>query len=379
MIRHLIIGGKLFATLVPISPNFRFRSGIIKPKVRYVLSRFAFCRRSGSDLIIESPLSHAQLMLHDPRTISIFSKLSQPAYYSDFISKENGISKRTALLLMNLFHNAGALSEVTRTGRIREEEDPALKQWEFHDLLFHSRSRTGRHSNPYGKTEPFKGKIKAPRAIIERSGKKIQLESPDIAALCKKDSPFTQVVEQRRSRRQHKEPAITLSELGELLYRSARVRSVSAGEKYQITGRVYPGSGAAYELEIYLVINRCKGISAGLYHYCPLKHQLCRISFRTQALNRLLQSAAYTAHTSIPQILLILSARFQRMMWRYRSISYASILKDAGVLFQNFYLVASAMNLAACALGVGNSDLFAKVARTNYYEETSVGEMILGK
>jgi hypothetical protein len=42
------------------------------------------------------------------------------------------------------------------------------------------------------------------------------------------------------------------------------------------------------------------------------------------------------------------------------------------------YLVATAMGLAPCALGGGDSDLFAAVARTNYYAETSVGEFILG-
>jgi hypothetical protein len=36
------------------------------------------------------------------------------------------------------------------------------------------------------------------------------------------------------------------------------------------------------------------------------------------------------------------------------------------------------MNLAPCALGNGNSDLFAAAAGTDYYAETSVGEFILG-
>ena len=36
------------------------------------------------------------------------------------------------------------------------------------------------------------------------------------------------------------------------------------------------------------------------------------------------------------------------------------------------------MGLAPCALGTGDSDLFAKIADLDYYEETSVGEFILG-
>jgi hypothetical protein len=36
------------------------------------------------------------------------------------------------------------------------------------------------------------------------------------------------------------------------------------------------------------------------------------------------------------------------------------------------------MGLAACALGGGDSDLFAAAAGTDYYTESSVGEFILG-
>ena len=43
------------------------------------------------------------------------------------------------------------------------------------------------------------------------------------------------------------------------------------------------------------------------------------------------------------------------------------------------YLAATVQGLAACALGNGNSDLFAKLARTDYYAESSVGEFILGR
>lgn len=38
----------------------------------------------------------------------------------------------------------------------------------------------------------------------------------------------------------------------------------------------------------------------------------------------------------------------------------------------------TAMNLAPCGIGAGDSDLFAKAAGCNYYAETSVGEFALG-
>jgi hypothetical protein len=36
------------------------------------------------------------------------------------------------------------------------------------------------------------------------------------------------------------------------------------------------------------------------------------------------------------------------------------------------------MNLAPCGLGTGDSDLFSQAVGTDYYEETSVGELLLG-
>lgn len=78
------------------------------------------------------------------------------------------------------------------------------------------------------------------------------------------------------------------------------------------------------------------------------------------------------------QVLLVLTARFQRLSWKYSSLAYSLILKDVGGVFQSMYLAATAMELAPCALGCGDSDLFAKAVGSDYYAETSVGEFLLG-
>lgn len=338
----------------------------------YVLSRFAYCHRIDNRWILESPLGHAVVILEDIRAIAVLFLLTDPHRSIDIPAKVPGVTKKDALQLFELFYNAGALS-------VADKKNDTLEQWEFHDLLFHARSRTGRHSNPYGKTDRFVGNMKPPAAVKRlMPGRKISLYKPDIDQLCRDDVPFTKVLEQRQSKRKHGKSAITKKEVGEFLYRSARVRKAFEVKGFEFTNRVYPSSGAAYELELYLAIHRCSGLDSGFYHYSPVSHQLSRISSRTKAVSKLLKSAASTAHTTVPQILIIVSARFPRMMWRYESIAYSAILKDVGVLYQTFYLVATAMGLSACALGVGNSDLFAEAAGTNYYEETSVGEFILG-
>jgi SagB-type dehydrogenase family enzyme len=59
-------------------------------------------------------------------------------------------------------------------------------------------------------------------------------------------------------------------------------------------------------------------------------------------------------------------------------MAYSVILKNVGALYQTMYLVATAMDLAPCALGGGDSDLFARAAGLEYTVETSVGEFLLG-
>ena len=78
------------------------------------------------------------------------------------------------------------------------------------------------------------------------------------------------------------------------------------------------------------------------------------------------------------QALVIVTARFARVMRRYRSIAYALILRDTGVLYQTLYLAATDLGLAPCALGVGDAAIFAEATGLDPLIEGSVGEFLLG-
>ena len=144
--------------------------------------------------------------------------------------------------------------------------------------------------------------------------------------------------------------------------------------------RPYPGGGALYELEVYAVVHACAGLAPGLYHYEPCGHRLEVLAAPSAEVAALLADASQA--TGIPaerlQVLLVLAARFPRVMWKYSSMAYAAILKHVGVLYQTMYLVATAMGLAPCGVGAGDSDCFARAAGLDYYAETSVGEFLLG-
>ena len=352
-------GDDKLATFVPTTERTRFDPALRFGPGSFALSRFAYMRREENDLVLESPLAGSQILVHHSSAMALVS-----AFVSPVRAAEVSLSSEAEAVLTILV-NSGAIVECDETGR--ERELAGSSQWEFHDLLFHARSRLGRHANPYG------GRIPAPFAIesIEEPFEGIELYAPDIENLKRDDPPFAQVVEMRRSVRTGGKAPITARELGEFLYRSARARSEG--------NRPYPSAGGCYELELYSVVQRCEGVDAGLYHYRPRSHRLRRVAEPNEDVTDLLaQARIATGGVAAPQILIVYAGSMERLTAKYQGVPYALALKDAGVLQQTMCLTATAMGLAGCPLGGGDSDAFARASGRDYYRETSVGEFMLG-
>lgn len=387
--RSVQVNGAYLATLVPTSPSFRFTGQELAQERAHVLSRFAYTRAEHGQTVLESPTAHARIVLHDWRAAALVHALAQPRRVEDVAEQVPGLSPVAAQMLMTLLVQAGMLGEVDDAGLTPEESNPALLTWEFHDLLFHVRSREGRHASPLGPTYRLMDRLPPPPALKPFSpAETIELYRPDLTALEAQDPPLALVMEERRSIRSFAAAPMSARQLGEFLYRVARVRECREVEvitphgplRMDFTVRPYPTGGALYELEVYPVIQACADLDPGLYHYDPLQHRLGRICGRTAEVNRLLFGAAM-AMGALPrdfQVLLVLAARFQRIAWKYEGLAYSLILKHVGVLHQSMYLAATAMDLAPCALGTGNPDLFARALGCDYYSETSVGEFALG-
>lgn len=372
--------GQPIAIAVPLTSNYQFPYTEVAVESKYMLSRFAYCHQAEEQLLLESPLSQTQVLLIDWKGAALLGQLAKPHSCSELVAGVGGISLETVKQLISLLLSAQMLSEVREDGTIPEQINTTLAQWEFHDLLFHTRSRFGRHANPSGGTYRFSGSIlPLPAVKPQMSEEVIELYKPDLETLKTTEASFTQVLEARKSIRQYGQTPISAQQLGEFFYRCARVKHHYQTERTEIAHRPYPSGGALYEMELYCVVNSCEGISSGLYHYEPLAHQLCRISNRTETVEALLNDAGQSmGQQGMPQVLIVIAARFQRLAWKYESIAYTLMLKHVGVLYQTMYLVATAMKLAPCGLGGGNSDLFTKATACDYYAETSVGEFALG-
>jgi len=350
-----------------------------------VLSRFAYMRRRANEMVLESPRAGALFKICDPKIAVALALLSTPQQIKQFRRQKDFPGLELLALLVDcqiLFKTAG-------DGLRPAEGDDALVLWDFHDLVFHARSTEGRHANPLGGAYPYADAI-APRPAVRPSwpGKKIDLREVSATPLDAL-SPTAKLLQERHSTRDFdSRRPITLAELARFLDNTARVQTElktmldhgGGGPELSYTVRPYPSGGASYELELYLAVDTCEGLSRGFYHYDAGAHALVPIETRGNLLDALLRSAEFAMGVSaVPQILITIAARFGRVSWKYSSIAYSLILKDVGVLIQTFYLMAADMSLGGCAIGTTNIELFAKMTGLQFHVEGPVGQFALGR
>jgi SagB-type dehydrogenase family enzyme len=322
------------------------------------LSRFAVIRPDGAGLVLESPLARVAVHLHDPEVITLLHNPKPVHGYQ-----------------RELLDELAGYGFVVEAGG--EDRDLETHQWSHHDLWFHARSRFGRHDEPAGGTYRAKGLFDAPRRAYPLPEHAIDLPRPTQPLA---DKPFSVVLESRRSIRNHDpEHPLTADQLGEFLYRCARVRWAGDSGGQETFDRPYPSGGRLHPLELYAVVSAVTGIPPGMYRYEGRVHRLDRVPAPERPVQRIVRQAmASAAADTPPQVLIVIAARFGAAMWKYEGIGYALLLKEVGVLLQTMYLVATAMDLAPCALGTGDTELFAQATGLPYLAESSVGEFALG-
>lgn len=335
------------------------------------LSRFALLRRDGDGMLLESATIAAEARISGREAEAVLFDLARPRGLE---SLADGSEAREAVV--RALAAAGFLVNVPGP----EDEQFRLRQWSPHEALFHSRSRWGvrNGTTAVGPSTWAAGVFDVPpaRRAPDASARRIALRRPD-----KIDDPgFFDVLERRKSLRFHDTSApLDLARLGEFLFRAARVRSTFSYEGVDYSDRPYPSGGGAHELELYIAAHHVEGLAPGFYRYDPFDHGLDVVDDSPAVARAFAASAARATTLPVPpQAVVVVAARFGRLLGRYRAMGYATVLKNVGVLVQTMYLVATALDLAPCALGNGDVDLFADASGADPWEEASVGEFALG-
>lgn len=197
------------------------------------------------------------------------------------------------------------------------------------------------------------------------------VESPGIEA----------VMERRRTARQFTGGSLTVEEVSKLLHFSYGItgatRISQSSDEYQYF-RSAPSAGALYPLEIYLVSWGIRGLEPGLYHYSVVHHALELL--KTGDFSQ--PAGEYTFLDDIAKeacTLILISAVFQRTMFKYNERGYRFVLLDAGHLGQNVCLMATAMNLGVLPIGGFLDDELNRLLDIDGVHESVVYPLLVGR
>ncbi|HEX5124438.1 MAG TPA: putative peptide maturation dehydrogenase [Rhodanobacteraceae bacterium] len=115
--------------------------------------------------------------------------------------------------------------------------------------------------------------------------------------------------------------------------------------------KAHPSGGSLHPLEAYLVVQRIDGVAPGLYHYHVTTHALEPVATLDAAALRdfAMRCVAGQDFFADAHALVIVTARFERTFWKYRSHpkAYRAIVLEAGHVSQNLYLTATELGMGA--------------------------------
>lgn len=182
-------------------------------------------------------------------------------------------------------------------------------------------------------------RLPMPPMAVCRGGETVELPERDA-------TPFSVLLENRRSRRSYGSSPLTLEELSFLLWAAQGVESV--GEHRTL--RTVPSGGARHPLELYVFANRVVGLAPGLYHYLALDDKLERLGCRVNQMDQLTYALAGQMFAGQAPVCLVWTAVPYRSEWRYDYKGLKDLLLDAGHSCQNVYLACEERKLGCCAL-----------------------------
>jgi SagB-type dehydrogenase family enzyme len=364
--------------IVPTMARFRLSCPPLAPDLPIILSRFALLRRQFGAMVLESPLAGAVVHL-GPEAAALLARLAIPQPLRQLQEADGTLGQTALRLLLGL----GMVEPAQPAG------PDLLATWDFHDLLFHARSQSGRHANPVGAQFGHLGRL-PPAPVSRPPPPTLPIDliyppgPPPLGVLA--------AIDGRRSVRAFNADApMTLDDLGRFLFHTARATDLTQATHrgrtlpdYRLSRRPYPSGGASYEFELYPCVFACRGLAKGLYFYDAPSHRLHPMPATAADLagiaTRIQSSLGRAAlPAAVPNVALLITARFARVGWKYRSIAYATTLKNLGALYQTFYLAGEALGLGGCALGNQDLDLFETILDQPFHQEGLVGQFALGR
>jgi SagB-type dehydrogenase family enzyme len=159
------------------------------------------------------------------------------------------------------------------------------------------------------------------------------------------DVALGQVLERRRSVREHAPGPIPWEVFGRLLHASYGAKRRRGGYR-----RSAPSAGGLYPIELHVAVQGVERLPDGIYHYDARAHEL-EERRRGNVAEALFDRTLGQAMVRTASVVFALTAVRARNMGKYGQRGYRFQLLDAGHLGQNLYLTATALGLGAAGIG----------------------------
>lgn len=137
-----------------------------------------------------------------------------------------------------------------------------------------------------------------------------------------------------------------------------------------------PAGGGLHAVEAYVLVQRAEGLVPGLYHYLALDHALEPLQTMSA------EQAAALAHQCVAgqhwfanaPVIVIMTARFDRLFWKYRrhSKAWRVVHLDVGHLSQTMYLSAADLGLGAFVTAAINDGDIASALGLQVMQEDAI-------
>ena len=341
-------GGQPLLSVEPLVAQPEFRPAPLPLDAVVRLSRFAAFRPGPGGLVLDGPDTDFRVVLHQALARAVVTGLVEPCTADD-VAETVGAPPVVVAELLSFVVAAGAARVADADGAVAEDTDPDLRGWSHHELLFHEQSRRRARTGAAAPEPP-----PVTRPLPE--GRRYRLHRPDPDTVGGAGPSLTALLESDHVCPELADGVVTAEQLGELLYRSARVRSTGAahlpspdgGPAHDASQRPYANIACLYELELYLVLGRCAGLPRGVYHYDPLGHALTLLDVARPEVDQLLDVGRVGAGSiRRPAVMMTVAARTARVSWILPGAAYRVALQHCGALQETVYLVAKSMGLWA--------------------------------
>ena len=157
------------------------------------------------------------------------------------------------------------------------------------------------------------------------------------------DSSLEENLVRRRSVRDYTDEQLTMEEVSQLLWAAQGMTSDRGF-------RTAPSAGALYPLEVYLIAGHVKGLTSGVYHYNPKKHELLMV-VEGDMRSRLAGAALGQSPVKDGAVSLVFTGVYGRITGKYGDRGIRYVLMEIGHAAQNVCLQATAMGLGSVTIG----------------------------